>query len=231
MFHKLKLRPMPFYEISLMGYSIRFFNYIQLITLYEEIFVFEVYKFTTHKANPIILDCGSNIGLFLVYAKMICPSARIIAFEPDRETYLLSLENIRINNFEHVVCHNVALADHEGAETLFKSSLSGSPGMSLVQSDQPIQESVNTKKLSMFVNEPVDLLKVDVEGSEPAILNDLVETGKIEFIQQMVIEFHPLKIKEGLEFHVDRLNSLNFTGKEIQGSHQESSDRIFFFRR
>jgi hypothetical protein len=49
---------------------------------------------------------------------------------------------------------------------------------------------VPSRKLSEFVQGPVDFLKLDVEGAEDRILHDLVSSGKIEFIKEMVIEYH-----------------------------------------
>jgi hypothetical protein len=45
-------------------------------------------------------------------------------------------------------------------------------------------------RLSRFVAQPVDFLKLDVEGSELPVLRDLVSSGTIGQIRQMVIEFH-----------------------------------------
>jgi hypothetical protein len=45
-------------------------------------------------------------------------------------------------------------------------------------------------RLSNFIHGTVDFLKLDVEGAEHKVLHDLVQTGKIDFIRQMVIEYH-----------------------------------------
>jgi hypothetical protein len=49
---------------------------------------------------------------------------------------------------------------------------------------------VSSRKLSEFVRGPIDFLKLDVEGAEHRVLCDLVASGKIDFIQQMVVEYH-----------------------------------------
>jgi hypothetical protein len=49
---------------------------------------------------------------------------------------------------------------------------------------------VPSRKLSDFVGGAVDFLKVDVEGAEHRILRDLVKSGKIDLIKQMVVEYH-----------------------------------------
>ena len=46
------------------------------------------------------------------------------------------------------------------------------------------------RKLSDFIEGPVDLLKLDVEGAEHRILRDLLSSEKIQYIRHMVIEYH-----------------------------------------
>ena len=49
---------------------------------------------------------------------------------------------------------------------------------------------VRLVKLSDYITGAVDLLKLDVEGAEFDIMQDLVSTGKIAGIQRMIIEYH-----------------------------------------
>jgi hypothetical protein len=49
---------------------------------------------------------------------------------------------------------------------------------------------VPARKLSNFIDGPIDFLKLDVEGAEHRVLHDLVETGKLKQIRQMAIEYH-----------------------------------------
>lgn len=45
-------------------------------------------------------------------------------------------------------------------------------------------------RLSRYVSKPIDFLKLDVEGSELAVLRDLEASGAIRQMRQMVVEFH-----------------------------------------
>ncbi len=63
--------------------------------------------------------------------------------------------------------------------------------MSLYQERLPRQEAeVAVTKLSQYINEPVDLLKMDIEGAETAVLNDLQKSEKLSLINKMIIEYH-----------------------------------------
>src|SRR5688500_10055596 len=55
----------------------------ELLHACREIFVREIYRFETDIRNPVIIDCGSNIGLSVLYFHKSYPGARILAFEPD----------------------------------------------------------------------------------------------------------------------------------------------------
>jgi hypothetical protein len=76
---------------------------------------------------------------------------------------------------------------------------------------------VKAGKLSRFIQAPVDLLKLDVEGSEFDVMIDLKNAGKISHISRMVIEYHhkidgkrscmsrflSLLEEEGFEYQID----------------------------
>lgn len=228
-YHKLRTHSKPVKEAQILGYSVKFFDYIQLLTLYEEIFVFEVYRFSYENPEPVVVDCGSNIGLSILYFKKVCPAAKIIAFEPDPETFELLMENMRSNDVTNVVYHNFALSNFVGAAQLFKSDIPGSPGMSLLSDNHSRQERVSVTLLSRFINEPIDFLKIDVEGSEINILNDLIETRKISQVRQMVIEFHPTRFKEVTQEYIRVLVLNNFTYQLRHAPNDITSDKIYYF--
>ena len=45
------------------------------------------YRFVTTKEAPVILDCGANIGLSVIYFKQLYPNSKITAFEPDPDVF------------------------------------------------------------------------------------------------------------------------------------------------
>ena len=44
--------------------------------------------------------------------------------------------------------------------------------------------------LSDYIDRDVDLLKIDIEGAENLVMDDLVATGKMTFIKEMIMEYH-----------------------------------------
>ena len=60
----------------------------------EEIFEEEVYRFQTENKTPLIIDCGANIGLSVLYFRRLFPNAKIIAFEPDEGIFKILQKNM-----------------------------------------------------------------------------------------------------------------------------------------
>jgi len=162
--------------------------------LFTEIFINQDYFFLTDRKDPLIIDCGSNMGLSILYFKQRYPKARIVGFEPDRTTFEILEKNVAANGLSDVALHNCALADREGEAELFcNPSALGSPVTSLrkERSDLNIEsKKVITVLLSNYLGSEVDFLKLDIEGMEMAVIEDLAGKGKLSQVREMAIEYH-----------------------------------------
>src|SRR5260370_28727380 len=72
--------------IRLAGYDVSFLGAEELRSLYREIFLARAYFFRSEASSPLIFDCGSNIGLSILFFKHLYPNCRIVSFEPDPMT-------------------------------------------------------------------------------------------------------------------------------------------------
>jgi FkbM family methyltransferase len=164
--------------------------------LYSEIFIDLQYFFKSDKPDPFILDCGSNIGLSILFFKTLYPKANIIGFEPAEPTYTLLQKNIVSNGLKGVHIHQLALGAENSKVDLFfdpESDDVGSLTMSTIKNRSFSNDTstlVRQAKLSSFIDREVDFLKLDVEGAEDTVLQDLVFSGAISRIEQMVVEYH-----------------------------------------
>jgi FkbM family methyltransferase len=176
---------------SRMGFQIEHFDRQTLNHLYREVFARQYYYFRTEKKSPLILDCGANVGMASLYFKWLYPDSRVQAFEPDPTTYQLLGQNISRNNLD-IETHNYALWDGNGEVDFFVDP--NDRGSLLMSTDPSRSKSeaikVPARKLSEFIQDDVDFLKLDVEGAEHRVLGDLVQSGKIGAIRQMVVEYH-----------------------------------------
>jgi FkbM family methyltransferase len=174
------------------GYPVRYCTEKSLKFLFDEIFVRQDYLFSAETARPFILDCGSNIGMSVLYFKLLYPQSEITAFEPDREAFACLEWNVRENGFAGVTVHRLALSNREGElDFYYDPADPGSLRMSAVRERMPGQKQVvPCTRLSKFIDRDVDLLKLDVEGVEKEILEDLQQAGKLGLVRQMVLEYH-----------------------------------------
>jgi len=179
--------------------DINFYNYAEQMYVIGELFIEECYYFTAQKKDPFILDCGGNIGLATLYfKKYLYPQARIFVFEPDPCNFSVLKKNIENNKLTDVTLFNKALSNKKG-QAEFCVNRKGSTSAHLMF-EKKSSTGISTKEeqktfvqcvlLSDYIDRPVDLLKLDVEGAEGLVLEDLEKTGKIKDIKEMLIEFH-----------------------------------------
>jgi FkbM family methyltransferase len=192
--HELLRRPDPAGPgwADVAGFRMRYLEAEWMRFLYREVFAEREYWFATDNPRPVILDCGSNIGMAILFFKALYPDCEITAFEPAPWACAAIEETIAANGLQGVTLHNAALAETDGALELFHDPAHpGSAVMSVFEDRMPGEKvSVPAVRLSRYISAPIDFLKLDVEGSELPVLRDLVASGTISRIGQMVIEFH-----------------------------------------
>jgi FkbM family methyltransferase len=145
--------------------------------------------------NPLILDVGANEGEYTRAVLDVCPSARVIAFEP----HPITCRKLR-NHLDgtQVSIHNFGLGDKDGTAAFYDySSQDGSSHASLykevietIHHGQSVCHEVSIRRLDDVIEdldlEHIHLLKVDVEGHELAVLRgceNAIRKGMIDLIQ------------------------------------------------
>lgn len=177
---------------QILGYTVPFVDYRLLLYLFEEIFLTQDYRVEDVRDGATIIDGGSNIGMSVLFFKWLYPAARIHAFEPGARTFECLQELVRVNGFTGVEVHNCALAAESGPVSFYSDpDQPGSLRMSMVRSRMPKAEgTVTAARLSEWITGPVDLLKLDIEGAESAVIQEVSAAGKLRLIRNMVIEYH-----------------------------------------
>jgi len=176
-------------KITLLGFSVYFRNRAELINLVEETFIYQVYGIRIEKRSPVIIDCGSHIGLSVLYFTHVFPNAKILCFEPDEDNFQLLKKNVEKNGLTNITVYNLALTDSEGNGILYRGD--ASINSSLFAREGTHAAKVNFRRLSSMLSTEVDILKLDVEGAEKTIIDDLILTGKIKLVNNIIMEYHP----------------------------------------
>lgn len=186
--------------LKLNGLKFTFENFLEFVIIYIDIFIKKEYRFKAENDSPLILDCGAHIGISTLFFKKIYPDSRIICFEPNPRTFKQLERNIKQNNLKNVVLINKAVADKKGGIDFFISKREKVPwgwGDSIVKNkwynpEKSKKIKVDAVNLSSFIDEKVDLLKLDVEGIEGKVLEEIED--KLFLIKEIIMEFHKTKI-------------------------------------
>lgn len=178
---------------SFINYKVFGYNYLNLSLLINEVFISNEYYFQPLTKDPVIIDCGANIGVSILYFKKLFPNSRILAFEPNPHAFELLQKNMKENKIQNVELFNIALLDDETEIPFYISDDISTLMGSIKRERGGIKEfKIKTQRLSYYLRnfEMVDLIKMDVEGAELNILSDLVESFSINKTKEYIIEYH-----------------------------------------
>lgn len=152
--------------------------------------------------KPVVFDCGAYKGDFSIEVWMKKPEAVFTLFEPNPEALKIAKERIKVGCF-----YEVALSGHEGKDVLYLKDASSSLFKEWAKSDRLLR--VKTAKLSNFMpGFDVDVLKINCEGAEYDILEDLYEHGWFVRVKQFVIQFHKTSNQRRLEAYLLQTHDL-----------------------
>lgn len=132
-----------------------------------------------------VVDVGANIGYYaLMFERAVGPGGRIICIEPSRENLAELRLNVEGNGLGNVEILECAVGSQDG-ETGLRGGIN--TGVVPVGSGESV---VPLRRLDSLVYEPIDLLKIDVEGYEGQVIEGAA--GLIaEHRPAIFLEMHP----------------------------------------
>lgn len=179
---KIKLFRKEFYY----HYGLAFYN------TYNEIFIKGIYEFMTNNPSPVIIDCGANLGLSILYFSKKHPNALIIAFEPDEAVLPFLEKNIQCQNIKNVKLYKKAVWTEEtDLEFYTDNGLGGRIGKEYVNK---LPKMIKAVRLRDFLNQNIEMLKIDIEGAEYAVLQDCEDL--LCNVNYIFIEYHSIVDEE-----------------------------------
>lgn len=148
--------------------------------LFGEVVLSDQYRLRSLQFVPdLVIDAGSNVGIFTRFAKMLFPKALIVCIEPDKENFH---HLTKFTNSNNIIFINKAIGNNEivrriGAENgAHESYVSVGTAMDEVVSsgEQVEATNVQTIMLDELINEYVkpgmkSLLKLDIELNEVVV--------------------------------------------------------------
>jgi len=134
------------------------------------------------KPGMTFIDAGANLGVYTAIAgKLVGPQGKVYAFEPSEREWRRAMKTVKANKLANVELHRAALADRDASVTLTVcdamcaayNSLGSVTHGSAVGHVSHV-EQVPCRSLDSFISEKslknVDVVKIDVEGSEELVL-------------------------------------------------------------
>ena len=171
----------------------------------------------TLRPGATVLDLGAHIGSFAVLAASIRSDIAIHAYEPSSENLRLLRQNLVLNGVENrVTTYRAAVSDCDGSVHLRVSGATDAFAVSgpiaRVNGSESVEE-VPARTLQSILGDigtdRLDLLKMDVEGSEYAVLESSPEA--IAKCDLVVMEWHgDPRGRRGHAWLIDRLRRLKF---------------------
>lgn len=105
------------------GYTLSFPNPRVLRYLIKEILIEENYYIELENTNPFIIDCGSNLGMSILYFKLKYPNSNIVGIEADPVIFNLLKSNVE--DMTNVEVYNRFVSIEENKNIIFYSGGAG----------------------------------------------------------------------------------------------------------
>lgn len=180
------------------GPYVFYFPYLpHFVGLVTEIFFKESYYLEPTQEAISVIDGGANIGVALLYVKLRAPNARVTCFEPNPAARAVLEKNIEKNHWKGTVTvHPVALGMQKGTAKFYvtqdvATSSDGSMSDYLEQKGRTLTSyDVPVEPLSGYIDRDIDLLKVDIEGPEFDVLQEMAAHGKLSSVKNVQLEYH-----------------------------------------
>jgi len=148
----------------------------------------------------VVVDVGANIGYYtLLAAQLVGAQGRVFAFEPDPYNYGMLCKNIELNKYRNVVPVEKAVFAESGKRQLFldKRNLGGHSLSAANVGEGGVLMVEATSLDDYFENSncKIDVVKIDVQGSELDVLEGMRKTIDRCGSLKIITEFWPVGLR------------------------------------
>ncbi len=182
--------------------------------------------------TPLVVDVGANLGYFSLAAASL--GAHVIAFEPMSRNARKFSKSVQRNKFEERITlfQNVVWDDVASVRLSLQPTDVSNQGNGRVTAEQPSKSTssgskdndgvygvdyASTTSLSHVVLEDVDILKIDVEGSESVVIAGARRLICNFSVKHILMEFTEVKKRTGTDSYsaTAMLNFLESVGYAV----------------
>ena len=180
------------------NWHLQYLDATSLLSSFDVVVVKRWNDFISRKRDPLILDCGANIGISAIHYKRLFPEARVTSFEPDPRACELLRCNLAANNIHDVNVVEAALWKTNGRNSFFSEGADANRLMEKLEEINKLTTltpsathcKVETVRLADYLTaeDEVDFVKLDIESAETEVIADCADS--LRRVRSMVIEFH-----------------------------------------
>ncbi len=161
----------------------------------KEIMGDKVYDAPLNQTKKIIVDLGSNVGVYSLYIALKNPKAKIYAVEPDSDNFKQLQENILVNGFKRrISAFQYVISKKCGKVPFFVDNISSRAHSLYHVTGKKVQvPSIDLNSLFKKLKiKKCDILKLDIEGAEYEVLYNCPEKI-LRSINIVFVECHNLQ--------------------------------------
>jgi FkbM family methyltransferase len=163
---------------------------------FEEVILNETYNIPLNFEPEYIIDGGGNIGLTACFFATKYPNATVISIEPDKDNFkMLQLNCRHYSNIHTLHCGLWKNNTHLKIENAEAGNNAFTVTETEVATGDTIQALTILHLMEKYKMPYIDVLKLDVEGSEKEIFSENFETW-LPKTKVLIIELHD-EMKKG----------------------------------
>lgn len=159
------------------------------------------------KPGMRVVEVGANVGYYTLLAcSLVGPAGKVTAFEANPAAAALTRRSLSVNGFrDRARVVEMAVTDAPGTVTLHcldrrqgdSSLFDFSADQLAFPGDQVTRLQVPATSLDAFCgqDEPIDLIRLDVEGAEPLVFEGMRRILERNLRIKILLEFHPDRIR------------------------------------
>jgi len=179
--------------------------------VFEQILIDEEYKpvlslFSSLSISPhVMIDAGANIGLTSRYFHVFYPEMKIIALEPNEETFRRLQQMIKLGKPGDIHLLKKGLWSAEtllGSDNSFKDGEDWSFRLTEAKEKESATFATTTVQaiIEHFQITEIDFLKIDIEGGEVELFRDHSKLDWLKKVKVIALEIHDhFQCRENIE--------------------------------
>ena len=158
------------------------------LSMFEQIFYSKHYEISVPFAPKIIFDLGANVGFASIYFANRFPGSQIIAIEPNAENYKSAVMNSE--NYDNIkMIYDAVWNRHEELHVVDKGHGEAAFMIEPGKGENEVPAYTIKSLMQMMKTDEIDILKIDIEGSE----KEIFETGYEDWLPKtkiVIVETH-----------------------------------------